>query len=74
MMLIDKDVLIKAMKKITVKLKDGTELVFEEKYSYFDLNQAALEGRQFINISNSYIRIDSIEWIRVDDIEEKENV
>lgn len=62
------------MKKITVKLKDGTELVFEAKYSYFDLNQAVLEGRQFIDISNSYIRIDSIEWTRVDDIEEKENV
>lgn len=59
------------MKKITVKLKDGTEFVFEENYPYIDLNQAILEGKQFVNIKSSYIRIDSIEWIRVDDIEEE---
>lgn len=59
------------MKKVTVKLKDGTELVFEEKYPYVDLNQAIFEGRQFICIKSSYIRIDSIEWVRVDDIEEE---
>lgn len=54
------------MKKITVNLKDGTEFVFEENYPYIDLNQAILEGKQFVNIKSSYIRIDSIEWIRVD--------
>ena len=58
------------MKKATVKLKDGTEFVLEDKYFYLDLNQAILEGKQFICIGSSYIRIDSIEWIRVDVIEE----
>jgi len=59
------------MRKATVKLKDGTEFVFEDNFLYIDLNQAVLEGKQFLNIRSSYIRIDSIDWVKIDDIEKE---
>ena len=61
------------MRIARIKLKDGTELVASGQYLYSgDLNQYLLEGKQFVSIGDMYIRIESIEWVRVND-EETEN-
>lgn len=61
------------MRIARIKLKDGTELVVSGQYLYSgDLNQYLFEGKQFVSIGDMYIRIESIEWVRVND-EETEN-
>ena len=61
------------MRIARIKLKDGTELVASGQYLYSgDLNQYLFEGKQFVSIGDMYIRIESIEWVRVND-EETEN-
>lgn len=61
------------MRTARIKLKDGTILVTSGQYLYAnDLNQYLLEGKQFVNIGDIHIRIESIEWVRVTD-EETEN-
>ena len=61
------------MNRITVKLKDGTEIVQESEYLYLpDMNQYLLEGKPFVQIGGSFIRIDSIEWLKRDCVGEDE--
>ena len=62
------------MKREIVKLKDGTEIVVcEADYVFLpEINQLLLEGKQFLHVGNYNIRIDSIDMVKVEDIE-KEN-
>ena len=60
------------MKRETIKLKDGTELKYECDLLYSDdLNQLLYEGKQFFKVGDYNIRIDAIEWVKLEEIKEE---
>ena len=60
------------MRKIKIKLKDGTEFDYEDEYFLsISVNSLLENNEQFIQLGNHIIRIESIEYITWEDVEDK---